>query len=117
MFFNKISGKIRNIKLNAEEEKALHTEIKRQLLEDVKQHELDYACSVLWTLRNDFGFSRERCRKFLTAMMQKNRELEEYYLMDSGDGTWICKRKLMDDGCDVVSWYAEVGKEPTIKKG
>lgn len=111
MFFNRINGKIVNVILSPSEKKAAHAEIVRQLVADTRKHELDSLCTVLWVMRDDFGISRSRCRKLMKALIEKNREMEAHYQMDNGDGPWICRQKLINDGCDVDAWYEEYGEE------
>ncbi len=115
MYFNKIGGKIRNVKFTPDEQKALDEEIQRQLLESAKKFELDNACSILWTLYRHFGFREERLKKVMEFMIGMNREMEQHYEMDKGDGTWLCRRKLEDAGYDVEGWYNRSGAEPYVE--
>lgn len=108
MFFKRNGGKIFGVQFNSKEQAAIDAEIRRQLIEDSRMHEIESDCSILWMLHVHFGFGPGRLRKAWELFYEQARELEKHYEMSAGDGSWLCQKMLEDYGCDVAAWYKEL---------
>jgi len=106
-FFNKVRGNIIGVKFSKKEQEAIDREIHRQLLYAHRQSEIDDDCSLLWMLHEQFGFGYDRLKKAWELLYQANKEWEEHYELNPGDGTWVCRVKLKEYGVDVEQWYKE----------
>lgn len=47
MFFKRNGGKIFGVQFNSKEQAAIDAEIRRQLIEDSRMHEIESDCSIL----------------------------------------------------------------------
>lgn len=115
MYFNKIKGRIHNVKLSDAEQKALDEEIQRQLIAGSEKYSLENYSGILWALHEEFGFGANKLKRVMQLILENERELEEYYQLNKGDGGWVALKKLKDCGYDVESWYKEYGQEPVIE--
>lgn len=107
MYIRKSGGKIFGASLTASEKKALDIEIKRQLADYDKKHELELDALVLWTLHEQFGFGQERLRRFYNSFGDSINRLIEHYELDDSDKIWICTEKLKDYGINLEDWAKE----------
>lgn len=90
--------------LTAAEQKALDIEIKRQLAEYTKKHELEVEAMVLFMLHSEFGFGEKRLKQAHISLTKGLDNLAETYQMDESDTSWLCLRKLKDAGFDISKW-------------
>ena len=95
--------------LTRPQEKAMHKEIKSQLLDYDKQYFLDMDAAVLWALHKEFGFGAKRLRRFFDRFSEIHQELRNYYQLDDDTNTWLCRYKLKEEtGVDVEVWEKEL---------
>lgn len=106
-FFNKSRGSIFGVSFSKKEQDAINKEIYKQAQYAMRQTEVDYDCSLLWMLHEQFGFGHKRLRKAFDCLYKANREWEKHYELSPGDGTWVCRTKLKEYGIDVEQWYKE----------
>lgn len=107
MFFKKAGKAVFGVQLNDKEQKVLDAEIAKQVVEMNRQFEIDQESSVLWMLREHFGFGPERLKRAWQLFYEGNKQLYQHYEMGPEDGGWLCRRKLLDIGCDIEAWYGE----------
>jgi cupin superfamily acireductone dioxygenase involved in methionine salvage len=104
----KKSGKIIfGADFTAEEKKAIDIEIKKQLAEFDKKHEIEIDALILWTLHQEFGFGEKRLKQFYYIFGKAIDELIKRYEFDDSDRIWICTEKLKDYGIDLEEWAKE----------
>lgn len=109
MIFKKSSNKIFGVILNNSEEKALQTEIRRQLAEYARLHHMEVDALMLWELHEQLGFSVKRLKRFYENFSPKLSELAARYEMDTDeDGDWLCTQKLKEIGIDLEEWSKEI---------
>ena len=95
--------------LTRPQEKAMHKEIKSQLLDNVKSYFLDMDAAVLWALHKEFGFGLKRLRRFFDRFTVIHEDLRSYYQLDDETNTWLCRYLLQRDvGVDVEAWEREL---------
>lgn len=107
MIVKKSKGKVYGASLTAAEKKAMDIEIKRQLAEYERQHQLELDAIILWVLRNQLGFGKKRLKRFYDEFSPAVQELLRYYEMGEEDQSWLCTRKLKDHGVDIEKWQNE----------
>ena len=101
-------GKVYGAELTAAEQKAMHLEINRQLIERDKKYAEDIDAMVLYALMMHKGWKKKRLRKFWDDFIVIHRELREFYQMDApGENEWLAHRMLKEIGVDVHQWYEE----------
>ena len=95
--------------LTRSQEKAMHKEIKSQLLDYDKQYFLDMDAAVLWALHKEFGFGAKRLRRFFDRFEKVHEDLRSYYQLDDDTNTWLCRYLLQRDvGIDVEALEKEL---------
>lgn len=95
--------------LTRSQEKAMHKEIKAQLMDYDKQYFLDMDAAVLWALHKEFGFGAKRLRRFFDRFSVIHEELRDYYQLDDDTNTWLCRYLLQSNvGVDVEAWEKEL---------
>lgn len=106
MFFNKIHGKIFDVKFTPAEQKALDAAIIKQILEDHRKFQIDHDAAILEMLHVHFGFWSERLHRAWLLFYDVQKQLEEHYEMPK-EGGWLCRKNLLKIGVDIEKWYAE----------
>lgn len=91
------------------ERKILHEETVKEMRKVVYSIEEDEIACAMFVLHNEFGFGRDRLRKYFDEYASLHKQLDEMY--GSGkeydfDG-WYAKRELKKIGVDVHEWYEE----------
>lgn len=67
--------------------------------------------AILYTLHTEFGFGKERLRKFFVAMVRNHKDMTERFRSDGDDGHyWVMAKRLKDDGIDIDEFEKEVEK-------
>lgn len=107
MHVKKSKGKVYGASLTAAEKKAMDIEIKRQLAEYERQHQLELDAIILWVLHNQLGFGPTRLKRFYDEFGPAVEELLRYYEMGEEDQSWLCTRKLKDYGINIEKWQKE----------
>ena len=108
------SGKhVIGAKLTADEKKALDMEVRRQLAEYTRKHELEIEALVIWQLRQVTGWGETRLKRFYDQFDITLDKLIEHYEVGSDDAQWLCTKKLKDEGIDIEAWRRE--KYPNLR--
>lgn len=83
--------------------KAINTELRRQMSENVKCLEKNIVALMLWSVHEHCGYGKKRLLDYHKKIAPAIKNLMEYYEMTSPeDGEWICKYKLKHEvGIDV----------------
>lgn len=82
-------------------------EIKRQLAEYERAHQLELDAIILWVLHNQLGFGKKRLKRFYDEFASTVQELLKHYEMDSEDQSWLCTHKLKERGINIKDWQKE----------
>lgn len=91
-------------KLTAAEKKAMNMEIQRQLAEYDEKHMREIDALILWVLHTQFGFGKERLKRFYDGFSDSMHDLIDRYSMDVSDNVWLCTKQLKDAGIDLEEW-------------
>lgn len=105
----KRSGKtIFGISLSPAEQKVLDRAIEDQLAESLRKRDLEIEARVLYAIRSITGYDEADLRRVYDDVDESLEELAEHYEMhDDDDLTWLCIKKLKDDGIDIEQWSKE----------
>ena len=87
-------------KLTVSEQRQVSDAIDEQLAENVRRMSGDGAAAVLWALRQEHGFGKQRLCRFYDAFRPILRELAERYEMHDGV-EYVCRVKLREIGVEV----------------
>ena len=87
-------------KLTVSEQRQVSDAIDEQLAENVRRMSGDVAATVLWALRQEYGFGKKRLCRFYDAFRPLLRELAERYEMHDGV-EYVCRVKLREIGVEV----------------
>ncbi|MBO7462038.1 MAG: hypothetical protein J6T96_05535 [Bacteroidales bacterium] len=85
---------------------AFDDEVNRQLEERSKDWYNNIDALILFTLHDEFGFGKERLKRFLYAMVNNNEKLISHYQIK--DSEFVCKTKLKEIGIDVEKLNQEI---------
>ena len=91
--------------LSASEKKAMDKEIRRQLAEYDRKHELEICSLILWQLHEQFGFGSKRLRRFFDVYSNAMDELVWRYDTKDISTIWGFTEKLKELGIDIEKWY------------
>lgn len=81
------------LKMNKQQRKVLDDEVKKHILAEDKKFAMESDANVLFTLYNDFNFSKEELLRFWNVVYNNHQELIERYEMSSNEETgWLYKR-------------------------
>lgn len=92
---------------------SMETEIKKQVLENDLEFSSYFDATILWTLHEEFGFGKDRLRRFWDAFILEHKFLRAVY----GEEKLPIKFKesLLKIGVDVDEWNRENGLENKIE--
>ena len=107
MRIKKAGGKIFGADLTAAEKKAMDMEIQRQLAEYDNKHRLEFDALILWVLHAEFGFGRNRLKRFYDCFESSIDDLIARYDLENQDDIWLCTHKLKEIGVDIEAWNRE----------
>lgn len=105
----KRSGKtIFGMTLSPAEQKVLDREIEKRLAEKLREQDLEIEARVLYAIRSITGYGKVKLRRVYDDVDESLEELAAHYEMhDDDDLTWLCIKKLRDDGIDIEQWSKE----------
>lgn len=105
----KRSGKtIFGITLTPAEQKVLDRAIEDQLAESLRKRDLEIEARVLYAIRSMTDYDDTELRQLYDNVDESLDALANHYEMhDDDDLTWLCIKKLKDDGIDVEKWSKE----------
>lgn len=109
MLFNRIGGKIINVKFTKLEQEALDKAIYKQVVQNDRKFEIDRDSTFLWMLHQEFKFGKKNLYRAWKSLVPRVEELRNYYEMTPQDDGWLCRQKLKAIGVDVERWYADEG--------
>ena len=92
--------------------KIVEREVNKQMSEAVLNEERDLMALVLWVLHTEYGFGKKRLERFAEEFHEKLKELSDWYVMDSTDQVFLCRRKLKEYGVDVDELVKEADVTP-----
>jgi len=73
---------------------------------------------VLWELRQRYGFSVRKLKKFYFAFGDAINALLNRYEMTEDDAVWLATRKLRDEcGIDLAEWEKEWEAQNNVRTG
>ena len=108
MIVKKSHGKIFGAHLTNAEKKALDIEIENEFAEYDRKNTNEIDAVILWILRSEFGFGRDRLRQFHDRFVPALEDLcKRYEMHDREDEIWLCTHKLKEDGIDIEEWNKE----------
>ena len=106
MIFKKFKGQIFDVELNKKEQKILHEEINKQIIESHQKFTDDYDYMVLRIYHKYFGHGLKRLRKAYMLLLQDNEALIKHY--ESADaGAYIARKEMNAIGVDIEAWRNE----------
>lgn len=103
-------------KMPKRQQKDLNRAIDKIIMERDSKYCVDMDASTLWTLHSEFGFGKDRLKKFWDACFATHQKLKKQYDVDGNEADWICTKLLKEIGIDVEEWYKEASKECETEK-
>lgn len=97
--------------LNDACQKAMDTEIRRQCAEYDEKNAREITATVLWRMHEEFGFGKNKLKKFYKSFDRAIRDLVNRYHLDDSDAAWLCTRQLKEYGIDLEEWELEEREE------
>lgn len=97
-------------RLTLSQQKALELEVHRQLAKYDKDHAKEMSSLILWGLHVEYGFGKNRLRRFYDTFNDNINALVKRYQLDNADDVWLCTRKLKEIGVDIEQWDRESEK-------
>ena len=104
-------------KLTVAQQKALDREIRAQCVERVKDYEIMLDAALIYALRQELGFGKDRLKRIYDAMFRCREEAKEFYKYQDSNGTvheashddvaFAMLWELKQLGIDVEAWYDE----------
>lgn len=104
-------GKPYGMNLTAVEQKALDIEIKRQLADYTRDHNLELEAMFLWFLHDQCGFGPIRLKRLYDSFAEYMDDLADQYELGRGEVQYACRTKLRNYGIDVEKWREEYEKK------
>ena len=94
------------LKLSPEVRDAMEAEAERMAKQAIDEmnmkNEDELDAMALYILHEEFGFGKERLKRFYNRFADGLRELGERYQMNEyDDRLWLCQRKLKEIGIDI----------------
>ena len=91
--------------LSTSEKQAIDREIRRQLAEYDRKHELEICALVMWQLHEQFGFGKKRLKRFFDGYSNAMDKLVQRYEVEDADMMWDFIKKINGIGVDIEMWY------------
>ena len=107
MTYNRIGGKIYNVKFNDKEKAAIDAEVGKQVVKAFREFEIENDAAVLQMLHQEFGFGKDRLFKAWKKMYADQQKLCDRYEFSRADGGWLSVKYLKEIGVDLEEWYQE----------
>ncbi len=108
MRVKKAFGSVIGADLSAAERKALDIEIRKVVNDYNTKNSRELDAVFLWVLHQEFGFGKERLKKFYARLIPAMQKLADHYEMDDEDQVWLCTYKLKEYGIDLEQWEKEL---------
>lgn len=110
MIVKKSAGKVVGAQLTRAEEQAMNMEIQRQIAEYDRKHANELISMILWNLHKEFGFGKERLKRYFMQFDDSINGLIKRLEMDDSDNVWLCTYFLKEYGVDLEEWEKELQK-------
>lgn len=107
MNFKRAGKSIFGVDLNSAEQKALNTEIQKQIAKYDRENAIMIDALVLWELYSQLGLNPEQLEKFYRGFAPDLDRLIKYYELGNEDTNWLCVRQLKEIGVDIEKWHRE----------
>ena len=91
--------------LNGSGKDIMMAEIHKSIVQKEKDLALDVDTCVLWTLHNNYGWGKQRLRKFYMDLFEEHLRMRQFYDIDE---PYPERMKLKEKGVDVEAWYNEL---------
>lgn len=88
-------------RMTVNQKKAMETEIRKQIGENLNSMSSDLISIVLWQLHEQLGFGKKRLLRFYKSFAPSLRALVDYYDLPDNDQGFICNHQLKAIGIDV----------------
>ena len=109
MIVKKHNGKVYGAEFSNAERKAMELEVGRMIAEANEKNAANFDALVLYVLMANYGWKKDRLKKFWLAFCKEHKALCDRYMMYGvGDNAWLAKQKLAEIGVDVAAWYKEM---------
>ena len=109
MRFKRFRGKIFDVELSKEEQKAADAESAKIMAEWQKCHQREMDAMILWYLHDKYKFGMGRLKDFYQYFHTSADKLTEKYELADTDDVWACTAALKEDGIDLEKWEEEYG--------
>lgn len=108
MNFKRSGSKVFGIVLSPAEQKVLDRAIEKQLAESLRKRDLEIEARVMYAIRAITEFDETELRRVYDDIDESLDALATHYEMHEDDDlTWLCMKKLRDDGIDIERWSKE----------
>ena len=109
MVVKKHNGKVYGADFSTAQREAMEKELGRMIAEANEKNAANFDSLVLYVLMANYGWKKDRLKKFWIAFCKEHKELcDRYRMYGVGDNTWLAKKKLEEIGVDVAEWYKEL---------
>lgn len=95
--------------MSKEEKRALHHEVSRQAREITNKFALELDATILWSLHEQFGFGKDRLKRFYNYIADCREDLIQKYEMED-EAEYLLLYKLKEIGVDLKAWSEEPRK-------
>ena len=107
MNFKKAGGQIFGVDLTKAERDALNKEIYKAIMVADEQYIRNYQAMALSVLHKEFGWGKDRIRKFYDAFKKQHKDLLHYYEMPDEEA-FLCRKMLESElNIDLDKWDKE----------
>lgn len=107
MFVKQFNGKVFGASFTKKEEEAIRIEMDKYREQIHNEYADDIDAVILYTLHSQFGFGKERLRRFYDAVKSTRDGMVKRYEYED-DALFACKHKLEEIGVDVEKWNKEL---------
>lgn len=107
MNFKKHGKVIFGVVLNSSEQKALETEIRKQVVEKSRRLDMEIESVMLYVLHKELGLGPKKLKQIWESLYTDIQALRKHYQMNPEDDGYLARRSLRSIGVDVEQWYKE----------
>lgn len=83
-------------------------EINQELSRATDRFFYDEVTVILWVLHQQFGFGKERLKKFYVNYNKENQKLRDYYSASDKDLHYVTDHLLRQIGVNIDAWNDEI---------
>lgn len=85
----------------------VYRQVNNELVAATNRFFRDETSVVLWVLHDQFGFGKDRLKKFYVNYEKVNADLRKHYSMSNSDMRYMTDRLLKEIGVDLDAWEME----------